>query len=149
MGVWSVNTFNMIAGYALKYIMLSACILIFVYDLQHMYLWLSSSPPPLDPTLTVDSVSHIMEKVEPEVKAQVWEDACAISMEKEKMKELCMSGKEDECADLYVNYNRYSSWEWLARSLYRHHQVAAVEEVKSYLPPRGEPCFTHVAVNVT
>ena len=102
---------------------------------------LSTFFPP-DPTLTVDSVSCVMEKVEPKVKAQVWEDACGAPMEKEKMRDLCMSRKEDECADLYVNYNPYSSWEWLARSLYRHHQVAAVEEVRSYLPPRGEPCFT-------
>jgi hypothetical protein len=97
--------------------------------------------PPLhciDPTLTVDSVSHIMEKVEPKVKMQVWEEVCA-PMEKDKMKELCMTGKEDECADLYVNYNQHSSWELLAWSLYHHHQVAAVEEVRSYLPPRGEP----------
>jgi hypothetical protein len=105
---------------------------------------LSTLFPP-DPTLTVDNVSHVMEKVEPKVKTQVWEDACTV-MEKDKMEELCMSGKQDECADLYVNYNPYSSWERLARSLYRHHQVAAVEEVRSYLPPRGEPGFTHVAM---
>ena len=111
-----------------------------------MYLWLSSSPPPLDPTLTVDNVSHIMEKVEPQVKMQVWEEACNAQMEKEKMKELFMSGKEDECADLYVNCNPNSSWKWLACSLYHHHQMAAVEEVRSYLPPRGEPGFTHVIV---
>ena len=97
---------------------------------------------PPDPTLTVNNVNHIMEKVEPKVKAQVWVDACGAQMEKDKMKELCTSGKEDECADLYVNFNPDSSWEYLARSLYRHHQVAAVEEVRSYLPPRGETCFT-------
>ena len=119
-------------------------------DLQRMYtvmyLWLFSSPPPLDPTLTVDNVGHIMEKVEPQVKMQVWEGACAHPVEKEKMKELYMSGKEDECADLYVNCNQYSAWEWLARSLYHRHQVAAVEEVRSYLPPRGESGFIHVPV---
>ena len=98
--------------------------------------------PLSDPTLTVDNVTRVMEKVEPTVKAQVWKDACGDLMEREKMKELCTSGKEDECADLYVNYNPHSLWELLARSLYRHHQVAAVEEVRSYLPPRGEPCFT-------
>ena len=105
-------------------------------------------PLPPDPTLTVDNVSHVMEKVEPKVKMQVWEDACYAPMEKDKMKEVCTSGKEDECADLYVNCNPYSSWELLAKSLYRHHQIAAVEEVRSYLPPRGEPGFTHVAMNV-
>ena len=102
---------------------------------------LSTLFPP-DPTLTVDNVSHVMEKVEPKVKTQVWVDACDDVVERVKMKELCRSGKEDECADLYANCNPNSSWELLARSLYRHHQVAAVEEVRSYLPPRGEPCFT-------
>jgi hypothetical protein len=101
---------------------------------------------PPDPTLTVDNVSHVMEKVEPKVKNQVWKDACD-PIERDKMEEVCMSGKEDECADLYVNYNPRSSWELLAGSLYHHHQVAAVEEVRSYLPPRGEPCFTHFAAN--
>ena len=69
-------------------------------------------------------------------------DACYYEMEEEKMEELCTSGKEDECADFYVNCNPISSWERLARSLYHHHQVAAVKEVRSYLPPRGEPYFT-------
>ena len=101
---------------------------------------LSTLFPP-DPTLTVNNVSRVMEKVEPKVKVQVWVDACSAQMEKDKMKELCRSGKKDECADLYVNYNPNSSWEWLAKSLYRHHQVAAVEEMRSYLPPRGEPGF--------
>ena len=100
---------------------------------------LSTLFPP-DPTLTVDNVSHVMEKVEPKVKTQVWVDAC--QKKEKKMEEVCMSGKEDECADFYVNCNPYSSWEHLARSLYHHHQLAAVEEVRSYLPPRGEPCFT-------
>jgi hypothetical protein len=85
-----------------------------------------------------------MEKVEPKVKMQVWVDAGGAGIEMDKMEELCMSRKEDEYADLYVNYNPNSSWEHLASSLYRHHQVAAVEEVRSYLPPRGEPGFTHV-----
>ena len=80
-----------------------------------------------------------MEKVDPKVKTQVWEDACVAGMERRKMTEVCISGKEDECADLYVNYNPRSSWDLLARSLYHHHQVAAVEKVRSYLPPRGEP----------
>ena len=97
---------------------------------------LSTLFPP-DPTLTVDNVSRIMEKVEPEVKTQVWVDASFAGV-KDEMEKLCMSGK---CIDMYVNCSPYSSWERLARSLYHHHQGAAVEEVRSYLPPRGEPSF--------
>ena len=48
--------------------------------------------------------------------------------------------------DVYVNCDPYSSWEELAGQLYRHQQVAAVEEVKSYLPPRGEPCLCSACI---
>jgi hypothetical protein len=79
-----------------------------------------------------------MEKVEPKEKLQVWN-----SVLEHEIIEL-VSGeelffKEEECADIYINCYHLASWEHLAESLYRHHQVAAVEEVRSYLPPRGEP----------
>ena len=96
--------------------------------------------PSPDPTLTVDNVSRIMENVELKLRMRIWESACATGMEKDKMNELCMFGKEDECANVYVYCNPFSSWELLAKSLYRRHQLAAVEEIRSYLPPRGRPC---------
>ena len=96
-------------------------------------------PPPPDPSLTVDNVNRIMEKVDPKVKTLVWMNACGALMERDKIKEMCTSRKEDECADLYVNLQ--PSWEMLAQSLYYLDQVAAVEEVRSYLPPRGEPYY--------
>ena len=92
-----------------------------------------------DPTLTVDNVSHIMEKVEPKVKMQVWNDVLVHETIEFISKKKFF--KEEECADIYVNCRHLASWEYLVRSLYRHHQVAAVEEVRSYLPPRGEPQF--------
>ena len=107
----------------------------------YIVVMLSTLFPP-DPTLTVDNVNRVMEKVEPEVKLWVWKDACHEKMQK-KMEEAYKSGKEGECADLYVNYTLYSSWEYLAMSLYSNHQMAAVEEVRSYLPPRGQPFLTH------
>ena len=100
---------------------------------------LSTLFPP-DPTLTVDNVSHIMEKVEPKVKMQVWNDELKHGLI-EAMSFKKFSFKEEDCADIYVNCCYSASWEGLAGSLYRHHQLAAVEEVRSYLPPRGEPCF--------
>ena len=101
-------------------------------------------PLPPDPTLTVDNVSHIMEKVEPKVKMQVWNDVLEHRLIKamiELISRKKFSFKEEECADVYVNCCDSASWEHLAGSLYRHHQVAAVEEMRSYLPPRGEPQF--------
>ena len=100
---------------------------------------LSTLFPP-DPTLTVDDVRHIMEKVKDGLRPQVWEElspAIGGIIKTEKYS----SEKDHTYADLYVNCKWNSSWEHLARSLYHHHQVAAVEEVRSYLPPRGEPGF--------
>ena len=102
---------------------------------------LSTLFPP-DPTLTVDNVSHVMEKVEPK-----WRQPLLKEMMTDYIfDEIQSSGKyptasevEAAAVDIYVNCHPYSSWEHLAKSLYRHHQVAAVEEVRSYLPPRGEP----------
>ena len=98
-----------------------------------------------DPTLTVDNVSHIMEKVEPNVKIQVWDDASWVTVRGGRVRPT-MPLKEDERADLYVNCHPHSSWEHFAGSLYLHHQMIAVEEVRSYLPPRGEPFYgVHVS----
>ena len=101
---------------------------------------LSTLFPP-DPTLTVDNVSHIMEKMEPKERQQVLKEIFLSTI----FYEIQFSGKystalevEAAAVDIYVNCSPGVSWEHLAGSLYRHHQVAAVEEVRSYLPPRGE-----------
>ena len=104
---------------------------------------LSTLFPP-DPTLTVDNVSHIMEKVESKERQQILKDIIFQDIFDEiQSSEKYSTALEVEAAavDIYVNCGIYSSWEHLAKLLYRHHQVAAVEEVKSYFPPRGEPCF--------
>ena len=100
---------------------------------------LSTLFPP-DPTLTVDNISRVMEKVEPKVKMLVWNDALE-HVTIQVLSGEAFSFKEEECADIYVNCCHSASWKHLAQSLYRHHQVAVVEEVRSYLPPRGQPHF--------
>ena len=100
---------------------------------------LSTLFPP-DPTLVVDNISHIMNKVKPKLKMLVWNEVLQHEMIQTRSGEE-FSFKEEECADIYVNCYHFASWEHLAKSLYRHHQVAAVEEVRSYLPPRGQPHF--------
>jgi hypothetical protein len=99
---------------------------------------------PLDPTLTVDNVSHIMEKVEAKERQPLLKDIISFNM----FDKIQSSGKyptalevEAAAVDIYVNCDPWATWDDLAKSLYRHHQVAAVEEVRSYLPPRGEPYF--------
>ena len=102
---------------------------------------LSTLFPP-DPTLTVDNVSRVMEKVEPKERQPLLKEMVLNPI----FNEIESSGKyptasevEAAAVDVYVNCHPSPSWERLARSLYLHHQVAAVEEVRTYLPPRGEP----------
>ena len=104
---------------------------------------LSTLFPP-DSTLTVDNVSRIMEKVEPKERQPLLKEMVANFI----FDEIQSSGKyptasevEAAAVDIYVNCHPHGSWVHLAWSLYRHHQVAAVEEVRSYLPPRGEPDY--------
>ena len=96
---------------------------------------LSTLFPP-DPTLTVDNVSHIMEKVEPKERQQVLKEIIIHDIFEKYSTDL---EKDAAAVDIYINCHPFSSWGHLASSLYCHHQVAAVEEVRSYLPPRGEP----------
>ena len=51
----------------------------------------------------------------------------------------CSTERElvNTCVDIYVNYKPDSSWEEVARGLYYEGETAAVEEVRSYLSPRG------------
>ena len=97
---------------------LSFCDLVWVVLLSTLF--------PADPTLTEDNVSRIMEKVEPKVKMQIWNKVLDHEVI-ELFSWMEFSFKEEECADIYVNCCDSASWERLAGSLYRHHQVAAVE----------------------
>ena len=96
------------------------------------------------------NVSHVMEKVEPNERQRILKelfvdsifDAILLSQKYSAALEV-----EAAAVDIYVNCHPWASWEQLARSLYRHHQMAAVEEARSYLPPRGEPgCGVHVSI---
>jgi hypothetical protein len=51
----------------------------------------------------------------------------------------CSTERElvNTCADIYVNCKADSSWEEVALALHREVETAAVEEVRSYLNPRG------------
>ena len=51
----------------------------------------------------------------------------------------CSTEREltNACADICINCKPGSSWEGVARGLYREGETAAVEEVRSYLNPRG------------
>ena len=90
-----------------------------------------------------------MEKVEPKERQPVLKEMIVFDsvFDAIQSSENYSTASEVEAAavDIYVNCHPYSSWEGLAKSLYRHHQVAAVEEVRSHLPPRGQ---SHYGVSV-
>ena len=96
----------------------------------------------LDPTLTVDNVTGVMEKVTDGGREEVWGECLrgrfggSLFVD---IKSKCSSEKEllHTCPDIYVNCHPHSSWEHLACGLYQKVETAAVEEVRSYLNPRG------------
>ena len=106
---------------------------------------------PPDPTLTVDNVSRVMEKVEPKQRLQVLECITGYSNVTAAIKSKFSDISEREAAyvDIYVNCKGFNSWEEIASSLFKYGQVAAVDEVKSYLPPKGEPCLCSVCICCT
>ena len=101
---------------------------------------LSTLLPP-DPTLTVDNVSRVVEKVEPKERQPLLKEMIIFVFNDIQSSGKYPTASEVEAAaiDIYVNCCPWASWDDLAGSLYRYHQVAAVEEVRSYLLPRGEP----------
>ena len=91
---------------------------------------------PPDPTLTVENVNRVIAKVEPKERMKLYEEGSVA----EKIQAQYSTESEREVAfiDAYVNCEPSSSWHKLAGVLYRLHHVAAVEDVRPYLPPRGE-----------
>ena len=90
-----------------------------------------------DPTLTVENVVGVMEKVTDDGRVNVWSELIDDSFDDITSK--CSNEKEilHMSSDVYVNCYVDSSWEHLARRLYDELETAAVEEVRSYLNPRG------------
>ena len=91
-----------------------------------------------DPTLTVENVVGVMEKVTDDGRVNAWSGLIGSDLFKD-ITSKCSSEKEIlyTCSEVYINCRHDSSWEHLARGLYQKLETAAVEEVRSYLNPRG------------
>ena len=91
-----------------------------------------------DPTLTVENVVGVMEKVTDDGRVNVWSELIGNDSFND-ITSKCSNEKEilHMSFDVYINCCCYSSWEDLARLLYQELETAAVEEVRSYLNPRG------------
>ena len=101
-----------------------------------MYMY---TPP--DPTWTTENVIGVMEKVTDGGAMEVWRELINEALLKD-INSNCSTERElvHTCADSFVNCCPDSSWEWVARGLYKAQETAAVEEVRSYLSPRGRFC---------
>ena len=81
----------------------------------------------------------VMEKVTDGRAEEVWK-GLIYEHRLADIKSKCPTEREliHTCTDIYVNCDPDSSWERIARRLYCCEETAAVEEVRSYLNPRGE-----------
>ena len=91
-----------------------------------------------DPTLIVENVVRVMEKVTADGRGKVFSQLLVVDLVAD-INSKCSNEKEMllMSSDVYVNCCVDSSWERLARELYDELETAAVEEVRSYLNPRG------------
>ena len=91
-----------------------------------------------DPTLTVENVVGVMEKVTDDGRLNVCRQLIGGNL-LINITSKCSNEKEilHISSDTYVNCCVDSSWKYLARVLYYKLETAAVEEVRSYLNPRG------------
>ena len=97
-----------------------------------------------DPTLTVDRVVGVMEKVtsDEEKRKEVWEwvlEWYEFTPNDYHDKEYAYHlNKTSDLAYIYVNSRPGPSWEDLTRSLYTSGEMSAAKEAKSYLRKSGK-----------
>ena len=110
-----------------------------------MYLWFSP-----DPTLTVENVASVMEKVAVDKRRQLWERVLRMLKIVDEIYSSHSSEKEKThaCSDVYVNCHPESSWEHLTSLLYEEDEMAAVDQARPFLPPRGK-LYTLIIIVVT
>ena len=111
-----------------------------------------------DPTLTVESLVGVMEKVASDEgrRRKVWErvlewdyspyshifsggrSKIAVYVEEVYCSHCSEMEKTHACSDTYINCHPESSWEHLTSVLYREYEMSAVDQAKLFLPPRGK-----------
>ena len=113
----------------------------------------------LDPTLTVENVTDVMEKVTVDKRRQVWKKVIkygtsfssagvhVVSLSRPEKREIVdeiyssHSSEEEKThifSDMYVNCRPESSWKHLTTLLYEEDEMTAVDQARSFLPPRGK-----------
>ena len=93
-----------------------------------------------DPTLTVEKVTEVMEKVEGD-KRRLWERVLTWNY-RSPMNQLYSSHSTEKektlsCSDTYVNCHPEASWEHLTTLLYEEDEMTAVDQTRPFLTPKG------------
>ena len=94
-----------------------------------------------DPTLTVENVVGVMEKVAVERRKEVWSHVSSIS--DSELEEVYQKYSTEEqriqlCADIYVNCRPDSSWTYLHQGLYWGKEMTAAKKAKTFIPQTGK-----------
>ena len=95
----------------------------------------------LEPTLTVENVAEVMEKVAVESREELWfrwDIAPAPLLEEIYQKYSTEEQRIHACADNYVNCCPDSSWTYLCWGLYRGNEMTAAKKAKTFIPQTGK-----------
>ena len=95
----------------------------------------------LEPTLTIENVAGVMEKVAVERRKWVWSTRGIVPdpllweiYEKYSTEEQRIHA----CADFYVNCRPDFSWTHLHKELYEENEMTAAKKAKTFMPQTGE-----------
>ena len=105
-----------------------------------MLSYVCTCPPP-EPTLTVENVVGVMEKVAVERRKKVWSRGNIVpdpQLEEIYQKYSTEEQRIHACADFYVNCRPDSSWTRLCRRLYKWNEMTAAKKAKTFIPQTGE-----------
>ena len=94
-----------------------------------------------EPSLTVENVVGVMEKVAVERRKGVWSLGCIVP-DPQLGKIYQMNSTEEQrihaCVDIYVNCCPDSSWSDLCQRLYKENEMTAAKKAKTFIPQTGE-----------
>lgn len=120
-------------------------LVVFVYCSSHKTI----SPSADDPTLTVENVADVMEKVTVAKWTDVWKKVLGRRVESYVQSVHSSNSTEQEktfaCSDTYVHCSPDASWENLTSVLYREDEMTAVDLARPFLPPRGKLMLLNIA----
>ena len=105
-----------------------------------MLSYVCTCPPP-EPTLTVENVVGVMEKVAVERRMEMWSRGdITLDLQLEKIYQEYSTEEQRirACADIYINCRPDSSWTDLCQGLYVWNEMTAAKKAKTFIPRTGK-----------